>query len=170
MPGPKHVLVVEDDQAIRNLIQDLLSGRGYSVAVADNGAKALDLMHQRRPDLVVLDLVLPDMNGWSFLRQRNSDRDLARVPVLVVSAVGPRGSGEARDLGAPVFIGKPFDNERLLSEVERLCTGVLRQCAWCRRVMDSAGKFRLRSTRKLHWASHGICPGCKTAQKRALLN
>jgi CheY-like chemotaxis protein len=168
----KHVLIVEDDAAIRDLIEDLLRDRGYAVSVAESGIDALEQIRENPPDLVVLDLMLPGMNGWTFLehKAREQNRSLAGIPVLVVSASGPKGLGDAQELGAPVYLAKPFDIDHLLHEVERLCEGPVRQCAWCGQVMDSQGKFRLRSGRKLRWASHGICPICKERERRAFLN
>jgi CheY-like chemotaxis protein len=170
LTAPKHVLVVEDDASIRALLEDILCQRGYSVAVAQSGTEALDRIRERRPDLVLLDLMMPGMNGWTFLRARESDRDMVRIPVLVVSAANPNGVGEAADLGAPVFLGKPFDLDKLLTEVARLCEGPVRQCAWCGRVMDDQGEFNVKSGRKLRWATHGICPPCKDRERRAILN
>ena len=163
------MLVVEDDPAIRALLQDVLRDSGYTVATAETGDQALEQMREQRPDLVLLDLMLPGMNGWTFLRTRERDRQLATVPVLVISASGPTGTGHAQELGAPVFLDKPFDLVELLAEVKRLCSGPIRQCAWCGQVMDDAGQFRLRSGRKLRWATHGICPTCKEAERQELL-
>jgi DNA-binding response OmpR family regulator len=163
------VLVVEDDPAIRALLQDVLRDSGYTVATAETGDQALRQMREQCPDLVLLDLMLPGMNGWTFLRTRERDRQLATVPVLVISAAGPTGTGHAQELGAPVFLDKPFDVLELLAEVNRLCSGPIRQCAWCGQVMDDAGQFRLRSGRKLRWATHGICPTCKEAERQELL-
>ena len=163
------MLVVEDDPAIRALVRDVLHDSGYTVATAETGDQALEQMREQRPDLVLLDLMLPGMNGWTFLRTRERDRQLATVPVLVISASGPTGTGHAQELGAPVFLDKPFDLVELLAEVKRLCSGPIRQCAWCGQVMDDAGQFRLRSGRKLRWATHGICPTCKEAERQELL-
>jgi DNA-binding response OmpR family regulator len=170
VPAPrKHVLIVEDDPAIRTLLEDVLRDSGYTVASAESGDEALDQMRARHPDLVLLDLMLPGMNGWTFLRTREKDRQLANVPVLVISAAGPSGTGHAQDLGAPVFLHKPFDIVQLLQEVKRLCSEPVRQCAWCGQAMDDAGEFRLRSGRKLRWATHGICPSCKEHERQELL-
>jgi twitching motility two-component system response regulator PilH len=163
------VLVVEDDPAIRALLQDVLRDSGYTVTTAETGDQALEQMREQRPDLVLLDLMLPGMNGWMFLRTRERDRQLATVPILVISALGPTGTGHAQELGAPVFLHKPFDVSELLAEVNRLCSGPIRQCAWCGQVMDDAGQFRLRSGRKLRWATHGICPNCKEVERQELL-
>jgi len=166
----KRVLIVEDDAAIRGLLEDILHVSGYAVAVARSGAEALVGMRERPPDLVLLDLMLPDMNGWTFLQVREHERALASAPVLVISAAGPTGIARAQELGAPVFLAKPFDIGNLLTEIQRLLAGPVRQCAWCGRVMDEDGDFRLRSGRKLRWATHGICPVCKERERQELLN
>ena len=166
----KHVLIVEDDAAIRGLLEDVLEAEGYAVAVARSGVEALAYMRHHHPDLVLLDLMLPDMNGWTLLQVREGQRELACIPVLVISAAGPTGLADAQELGAPVYVTKPFDIENLLREIERLCAGPVRQCAWCRQVMDDSGEFRLRSGRKLRWATHGICPVCKERERQDLLN
>ena len=170
MAAPKHVLIVEDDAAIRELLEDVLELAGYVVSVANSGLKALAHMRRQQPDLVLLDLMLPDMNGWTLLQVREGERELARIPVLVISAAGPTGLADAQELGAPVYLTKPFDIENLLRQIERLCAGPVRQCAWCGQVMDDSGEFRLRSGRKLRWATHGICLVCKERERQDLLN
>jgi DNA-binding response OmpR family regulator len=166
----KQVLIVEDDAAIRDALLDALGDSGYAVSSAATGREALEQMRTSLPDIVLLDLMLPDMDGWTFLRARERERNLLAVPVLVISAVGPKGLQQAQDLGAPIYLSKPFDLDQLLAEVERLCSGVVRQCAWCGQVMDNDGDFGLHSGRKLRWASHGICPRCKEVEREDLLN
>jgi response regulator RpfG family c-di-GMP phosphodiesterase len=114
--------------------------------------------------------MMPTMNGWAFLEEKAHHRDLVEIPVLVVSGASDRELGEARDLGAPLFLAKPFDVEDLLMQVQRLCEGPIRQCAWCGRVTDERGEFTLQSRRKLRWATHGICPTCKDREQLAILN
>src|SRR3982751_6371527 len=164
------LLVVEDDPAIAAVLGDALRDAGHSYRLAGTGTDALAELHQQVPDLILLDLMLPDMDGWTFLRRRDRERDLARVPVLVISASGPGGAAAAQELGAPIFVAKPFDLQVLVDQIERLCRGSVRQCAWCRRVMDEDGAFRLQSGRKLRWATHGICPECKERERNLLLN
>ena len=168
--APKHVLIVEDDAAIRGMLEDVLQAAGYVVSLASGGLDALAHMRQHQPDLVLLDLMLPDIDGWTVLQRRERERDIARIPVLVLSAAGPTGLAQAQEVGAPVYLAKPFDIDNLLKEIERLCSGPVRQCAWCGRVMDELGEFSLRSGRKLRWATHGICPTCKEAEQEDLLN
>ena len=165
-----HLLVVEDDPAIAAVLTDALTDAGHLVTLAGTGSDALAELHKHAPDLILLDLMLPDMDGWTFLRRRERERDLAEIPVLVVSASGSTGATAAEDLGAPIFMAKPFNVQVLLDEVDRLCRTSVRQCAWCRRVMDKDGDFRLRSARKLRWATHGICPECKEQERIELLN
>jgi CheY-like chemotaxis protein len=156
----KQVLVVEDDPAIAQMLKDVLHENGYCVTVVHTGVEALSTLRSGHMDLIVLDLMLPDMNGWTFLQVRERRR-ADQIPVLVMSATGPDGIEQAQELGAPVFLKKPFQIERLLIEVDRLCAGPVRQCAWCSQVIDDTGEFRLRSGRNLRWATHGICQSCE---------
>ena len=106
------VLVVEDDAWIAWMITDDLAERGYEVSTARDGAEALRRLKTTRPDAIVLDLMLPGMNGWDFV-ERYQERTGGRViPIVVVSAAGavPR-SLEAR--GVRHFLPKPFDLEQL---------------------------------------------------------
>jgi DNA-binding response OmpR family regulator len=165
----KHVLIVEDDDSIRHLLEQALRDAGYSVSTASNGTQALHSMREDSPELLLLDLMMPEMNGWDLLRCIAECGELAAVPVLIVSAAGANGLSEAQELGAPVFLPKPFDIDKLLLEVERLTTRPIRQCAWCRQVATSGGDFELRSGRTLAWATHGVCPQCKTREIEKIL-
>jgi DNA-binding response OmpR family regulator len=165
----KHVLVVEDDDPVKQAVRDALSDAGYTVWTASTGAQALEIMHKQSPDVLLLDLMMPDMTGWELLRRMPQSEELTAVPVLVVSAAGANGLRDAQDLGAPVFVRKPFDLDKLLIEVERLTTRPTRQCAWCGHVATSTGDFALHSGRSLPWATHGICPQCLHRQTEPIL-
>ncbi len=164
------MLVTEDDDSIRDLLEQALSDADYSVLTASDGARAMQLMHEQPPELLILDLMMPDVNGWELLRRMADSPDLAAVPVLVISAAGPNGLSQAQDLGAPVFLPKPFDLDKLLVEVERLTSRPIRQCAWCRQVATSNDEFDLHSGRILPWATHGVCPQCKRRQMQQILD
>ena len=164
----KRVLVVEDDEAIRATLSDVLHDSGYAVAYARDGAEALEQLAADALDLVLLDLHMPGMDGWEFLAIKAEQPGLAAVPVLVLSATGPRGMGHAQEQGAPIVLRKPFRIDELLAEVDRLIREPARQCAWCGQVKDLAGAFSLHSGRKLRWASHGICPQCKAEEQAEL--
>lgn len=113
------VLVVDDDETIRTTVAEALELEGYAVASAANGAEALDLVRQQRPRAIVLDLMMPVMDGWQFLEHCRADARCAGTPVLVTSAYRNLPEAAAR-LGVTGCITKPFDLEVLLGAVERL--------------------------------------------------
>src|ERR671933_1795074 len=100
----RRVLVVEDDKAIRQTLMDALRDDGYRVAGVQDGAAAIEHMRRRRPDLVLLDLHMPGMDGWEFLAIKAGRSGLAEVPVLVLSATSERGLGSAQEQGARIYV------------------------------------------------------------------
>jgi DNA-binding response OmpR family regulator len=115
----RHVLVVEDDSPIRAMIVDLLTDAGYAVSEAADGLQALHHLRERRPDLIVLDLMMPGMSGWQFLERSREQLDQARIPVVILSAI--RGQGDyPRTLGVAAWLTKPLDVDAFLEEVETL--------------------------------------------------
>jgi CheY-like chemotaxis protein len=144
---------------------------GYLVSLARSGVEALAQMRRHQPDLALLDLMVPDVNGWTLLQLRERQRELAAIPVLVISAADPTGLADAQELGAPVYPAKPFRHQKPAQrEIERSCASPVRHCAWCGQVIDETGEFRLRSGRKLRWATHGICAVCNRKERQDLLN
>jgi len=112
------VMIVEDDFETRELIAEVLRDDGYAVQTAANGAEALATLRtatDERPDIILLDLMMPIMSGWQFLDERATDQDLARIPVLVLSADPSRQLASSR--GVVAVVGKPFDLPRLLKLV-----------------------------------------------------
>jgi CheY-like chemotaxis protein len=111
------VLVVEDDSDTRELITEVLRDDGYRVVGAANGRIALDVLERgpSPPSMILLDLMMPIMNGWEFLDVRAASKRLAAVPVLVLSA-DPARKLAARH-GVIAIIGKPFDLSHLLRHV-----------------------------------------------------
>jgi len=80
------VLVVDDDPNIRKMIIAALRREGYEFAEAPNGKEALEIMRAQRPDVVVLDLMMPIVSGWEVLQERENDPELRQIPVIIVSA------------------------------------------------------------------------------------
>lgn len=105
------VLVVDNDPAVRDLVTTALEGRGHTVRTATTGREALDTVRRDPPDAILLDLMTPTTDGWSFLATQRMSSAEGRAPVLVMSAVG--GRYLARELGARGFLAKPFDREAL---------------------------------------------------------
>jgi two-component system KDP operon response regulator KdpE len=109
------VLVVDDEPEVRRALRTSLSGRGYQVALAANADEALAEFERRRPDLVLLDLQLPDQSGLEVCRRIRARSDL---PIIVVSVQGSeRIKVQALDLGADDFVTKPFGMEELLARM-----------------------------------------------------
>jgi CheY-like chemotaxis protein len=116
------VLVVEDDRDTRNLEQLALEHCGHRVLTAANGLEALAVLRQHQPAVIVLDLMMPVMDGLTFLdeRQRSVDPRSRAVPVICVSAAGPTLTAEAIRRGAIDCIPKPADLDRLCERIEEL--------------------------------------------------
>jgi CheY-like chemotaxis protein len=108
------VLVVDDEPDIRETVSEALAVEGYDVEVARDGLEALAACRAHRPDLVLLDLMMPGMNGWEFRAAQQSDPALASIPVVVVSALG-----RVPALHAEAWLQKPFGLDRLVDEVRR---------------------------------------------------
>ncbi|MGE3961900.1 MAG: response regulator transcription factor [Dehalococcoidia bacterium] len=111
------ILIVEDDAAIRRLAHDLLVDEGYAVVVAETGQRGLDALAEHAPDLVLLDLMMPHMDGATFAREM--ERRFRQTPIVVLS--GSRDIFDiARDLGAAGAILKPFDIDDFVSTIQQL--------------------------------------------------
>ena len=109
------VLVVEDDKRISNFIKTVLEANNYDVIVAQTGAEAYSMVTSQCPDVVILDLGLPDMDGMKILQ---GVREWSSMPVIVVSArTHERDKVEALDLGADDYITKPFGTSELLARI-----------------------------------------------------
>ena len=115
MTRAAQILLVDDEQSIQRAMAPLLRSRGYSVALASTGREALALFSRERPDLVILDLGLPDIHGIEVCRQV---RELADTPILILSARGAeKDNVAALDQGADDYMTKPFGPEELMARV-----------------------------------------------------
>jgi CheY-like chemotaxis protein len=112
------VLVVDDDPAVRNSVKWLLESEGYQVVTAPNGRRAINLLLRGlRPCLILLDLMMPGTDGWTFRRLQLGDARFADIPVVVYSGRGNQGV----ELPGVVQLAKPADAEVLLGVVSRHC-------------------------------------------------
>jgi two-component system, chemotaxis family, chemotaxis protein CheY len=114
------VLVVDDDADVRELLAAVLKSEGYDVLTAENGAAALSVLRDTLPDLIVLDLMMPVMNGWEFRAAQLDDPALAGIPVMVVTADASTRT-RAASLGVQAYMTKPIQFDRLLEFVGRHC-------------------------------------------------
>ncbi len=117
-PGNRRVLIVDDDQAIRRLLVMYLRRGRFQLLEARNGREALSEMRAGNADLVVMDLMMPEVSGWDVLRARAAEPSLQRIPMIVVTASkSPNVTADALDWGAFAVLGKPFDFDALLTAV-----------------------------------------------------
>lgn len=122
--GAKRILVVEDDQAVRESLAEVLSDDGFEVTCAANGREALERLHAAAPALILLDLAMPVMDGWAFRAAQRRDPSVAGIPVVVLSASHGSDIPGATALGVEAFLPKPIDLQRLLGTLRRLAARV----------------------------------------------
>ncbi len=117
----KTVLVAEDEPGIIESLHFLLSRAGYAVEIETEGAEALTAALERTPDVLVLDVMLPGMDGYEILRRLRSDSRTSGLPVIMLTAKSQREDREAAlSSGADVFITKPFANADIIAAVKKL--------------------------------------------------
>ncbi len=119
--GSVHILIVEDSATQAEELRYLLEKREFSVIAASNGKEALAAMDERRPDVVISDIMMPEMDGYELCRQIRSDARFAHTPVVLVTSLSdPRDVIKGLECGANNFIVKPYDEQYLVSRVRYL--------------------------------------------------
>ncbi len=112
------ILVADDDAIVRALVRATLSSAGYDVLEAADGAEALRLVRSARPDLIVLDLMMPSRSGLDVLRELKADTERAAIPVVMLTARTQEGDRKAAaEAGADCFLAKPFSPRELVRVV-----------------------------------------------------
>jgi len=118
--GRKTVLVVEDEDVIRFLVHELLDYHGYDVLEASEGKEAFRLAQQHHPDLVLMDIELPEHSGLEVTRWLKEDDALKSIPVVAVTAYAMRGERQRmEDSGCDAYLAKPFSSNDFIATVER---------------------------------------------------
>ena len=122
-PAPGHpigpILVVDDDPDIREALCELLEDEGYRAVSASNGKEALVyLSSKERPCIILLDLMMPIMDGWEFRRLQKNDARWSKIPVVVITAAGKQGAGS---IAAERVLAKPLRVESVLEAIEHFC-------------------------------------------------
>ncbi len=115
----RRVLVVEDDAMMRTLLSDALTDEGYFVRTVADGWEGITTLSEWRPDLIVLDLMMPAMDGQTFRTAQRRVPETADIPVVVLSA-RPDVQAQARELGVAAVLPKPFDLPELLATIDGL--------------------------------------------------
>jgi two-component system, chemotaxis family, chemotaxis protein CheY len=116
------VLIVDDDRGICSSLSRILRMEGYATASVEDGRQALEYLRTHpAPRLILLDLMMPNMNGWEFSREQQRDPNLSKIPVVIISAGGSEVRRTAGTIPAIEYLEKPLDLERLLRIVGDHC-------------------------------------------------
>jgi two-component system cell cycle response regulator DivK len=117
--GPKRILIVEDNELNMKLLNDVLEAYGYEIIKTDSGLAVLDLARQHRPDLILIDIQLPDISGLDAVRQLKQEAQTQAIPVIAVTAFAMAGDERrALDSGCDGYIAKPIMLREFLVTVE----------------------------------------------------
>jgi len=122
MEAKKHLVYVEDEPEMIDLVRLILARKGYEILGANGGREGLDLIRREHPDLVLLDLMMPDMDGWDVYQQMKADETTHDIPVIVVTA---KAQSIDKVLGLHIarvedYISKPFSPQELVDSVEKV--------------------------------------------------
>lgn len=118
---PKKILLVEDEEIMINLLQKKLVQEGYEVLIARNGEEGLSMMKEVKPDIILLDIIMPKMSGFEVMEEMRKDTELKKIPIVVISNSGqPVELDKAKELGARDWLIKTeFDPQEVIEKVIR---------------------------------------------------
>src|SRR6516164_2455725 len=115
----KRILVVEDQEDNRQILRDLLNSVGYQILEAEDGARGVAAAEASRPDLILMDIQLPLIDGYEATRRIKADPDLKAIPIIVVTSYALSGDEEkARRAGCDDYVAKPFSPRQLLAKIK----------------------------------------------------
>jgi chemosensory pili system protein ChpA (sensor histidine kinase/response regulator) len=119
--GPPQILIVDDSLTVRKITSRLLSREGFAVITAKDGVDALELLEDQAPDVILLDIEMPRMDGFEFTRTIRRDSRYAQIPIIMItSRTAEKHRNLARDLGVDLYLGKPFQEEELLRNLREM--------------------------------------------------
>jgi len=116
---PKCVLMVEDDPVSVKLVKSTLQSEGYEIITAQDGQEALDVLKKKIPDLILLDIQMPKMNGYEFIMKKSSDPALAGIPVIVLTSMDKTEPVFKRH-GVKAYLIKPINTQDLLDKIQAI--------------------------------------------------
>ena len=114
----KRILIVEDQADNRRILRDLLSSAGYDIIIAENGQEALEVVPRERPDLILMDIQLPLLDGYEATRRIKANPTLRAIPIIVITSYAVSGDeSKAKAAGCDAYVAKPFSPRALLAKV-----------------------------------------------------
>ena len=121
MENSKKILIVDDDKDFLKALNIVLEDKGYSIVTATDGAQALELARTESPNLILLDIMLPGMNGFKVCRFLKFDENYKDIPIIIISAKSDQEDKRlGKQMGAELYITKPFENGELLQAIKQL--------------------------------------------------
>ena len=121
----KKVLVIDDEPAMHKLLKVILEADGFELVGPEEHGKADSYIRKKRPDLIILDIMMPEVDGFEILRGLKGDEETSRIPVIVLSVLNMEEDIErALSLGADLYLTKPFDPSDLLEAVRSVLSGI----------------------------------------------
>jgi two-component system cell cycle response regulator DivK len=114
----KHILVVEDQEDNRQILRDLLASTDYEITEAENGLEALAAVAKHRPDLILMDIQLPILDGYEATRRIKADPELRSIPIIAVTSYALSGDeAKAIEAGCDAYVPKPYSPRQLLAKI-----------------------------------------------------
>jgi DNA-binding response OmpR family regulator len=124
MAGNAHILVLEDDPSVQTLMRKQLTAHGFKVTTASDGLDGLMKLEQVKPDLIICDVMMPNLDGIEFVKAVKGHGDTKAIPVIFLTAkTDPRSMIDGINVGARFYVTKPFAIDDLLSKVQRALSG-----------------------------------------------
>ena len=166
------VLAVDDKPQNLQFLGKLLSDNGYEVGMAQNGQQALNFVKKNEPDLILLDIMMPDMDGYEVCERLKADFSARHIPIIFLTAkTDSKDIVKGFDVGGADYVTKPFNSAELLARIKthieiRTLRGLLPMCSKCKKIRDDEGFWKqVDSYIEEHSQitfTHGICPDCLT--------
>lgn len=117
----KKILIVDDEKDIRSLIEKILGNISYEVSQAKDGQEMFNLLEKNKPDLILLDVMMPGVNGYEICHLLKRNPDTASIPVVLLTVLsGPQDASKGMAMGAAAYLTKPFDPDDLGQEIEHI--------------------------------------------------
>jgi CheY-like chemotaxis protein len=170
MKKKRLILAVDDNPQNLQFLGKLLSDNGYEVAVAQSGQQALNFIRKAEPDLILLDIMMPEMDGYTVCETIKADYSTRHIPVIFLTAkVDINDVVKGFETGGVDYVTKPFNSLELLARVRthvevKILRGLLPICSRCKKIRDDQGFWdRVESYLEAHSQvifTHSICPGC----------
>jgi CheY-like chemotaxis protein len=184
---PPLVLMVDDNPENLRLLGGVLEQQNYSIAFAVNGKEALDFVRTEKPDLILLDIMMPGDDGYTVCKKLKSRQDTRQIPVIFLTArTESIDIVKGFEFGGVDYVTKPFHSAELLARMKthidlkrardeiKTLRGLLPTCAWCRRIRNEEGKWEsIEKYVQEHTEadfSHGMCPDCLAEKFPAVAN